>query len=691
MKDHAEKEQLQEALLELKRSKERESHLYKENQAILNGLSAISDAQNKEDIFNSLLVVIKKFIHFDNAFVISSSDEKCLSVLASTDDIFNDLTCSFSDLFYRACHNESIILFKPKNTQEFSSLPPELKTEFSSVAISGIQSSSGHAVIVLTSRRFGEYSASTKNSLQRFTPLIERAVIDIDYKHRLQSLVDIKTKALHLSKQRFQDFANTVGDWFWETDINFNFSYLAGTKINDTKMSSQNLLGLIESESIRKQILAAKHHNKSFNELEWCPEKLNNKVWFSLSGTPYYDEFGVLTGYRGTAKDISARKKRITEIHKAKVEAEKANRAKSQFLAMMSHEIRTPLNAILGMIDVFSGSHLSFEQRQWLEQMETSSQLLLTIISDVLDISRIESETFILDEQPIDLIKTIHSAIDYFKVIAQDKGINLTVTVSRSVPVNVIADQTRIAQIIFNLVGNAVKFTNNGAVCLNISLFDGNLICFSIKDTGIGIARDITEQLFKPFIQADSSITRQFGGTGLGLSITKRLTELMNGTIEVESLIGEGSTFTVKLPLKEAASISRKLPINELIPEISKQYLSVLVAEDNKANQAVMKLLLERQGHQVTLVKNGVEVIQEWSDHNNNYDVILMDVSMPIKDGISATKEIRATGSIIPIVAITGHALCEEKKLCIDAGMNDFVSKPIRAKQLKAVLRSLNL
>ncbi|KAB2824702.1 ATP-binding protein [Aliivibrio finisterrensis] len=264
-------------------------------------------------------------------------------------------------------------------------------------------------------------------------------------------------------------------------------------------------------------------------------------------------------------------------------------------------------------------------------------------------------------------------------------------TVSQNVPINVIADQTRIAQVIFNLVGNAVKFTNNGSVCLNISLSDGGLICFSIKDTGIGIARDITEQFFKPFIQADSSITRQFGGTGLGLSITKRLTELMNGTIEVESLIGKGSTFTVKLPLKEAAPISRKLSINELIPEISKQYLSVLVAEDNKANQAVMKLLLERQGHQVTLVKNGVEVIQEWSDHNNNYDVILMDVSMPIKDGISATKEIRATGSLIPIVAITGHALREEKKLCIDAGMNDFVSKPIRTKQLKAVLRSLNL
>ncbi|AZL84829.1 response regulator [Aliivibrio salmonicida] len=693
MKDYTEKEQLQEALLELKRSKEREAHLYKENEAILSGLSAISDAQTKQDIFNELLDVVKKFVPFDNAIVLSSSSEvEQFTVLASTNERFNSLAWEYNDLFDRACHNESIVLFSPCDNPHFSFIPKHIQSDFESISLTGIKSHSGYAIIMLMSSTFGMYSSSTKEKMQRFIPLVERAIIDIDYKDRLHSLVNIKTKELHLSNDRFKDFAESAGDWFWETDLGFNFTYISDSTIKTIVITDRNLLTLINDNPTTSQILSSKSMVKSFDELEWWPSIFKQQVCMSISGTPYFDDAGQLIGYRGTAKDISIRKKRLQQIQKAKQEAETANKAKSQFLAMMSHEIRTPLNAILGMVDVFNESLLSKEQYEWLDQMEVSAQLLLAIISDVLDISRIEAGTFVLDEQPIDLLETIINSTNYFKEKSKDKGINLTVTVSHSVPNYVIADAARIMQIIFNLVGNAVKFTKKGSIWINITQTECNSTKIAITDTGIGISKDVLNNLFQPFVQADSSITRQFGGSGLGLSIIKRLTELMNGVISVKSVINEGSTFTVTLPFKETKECPKRITLNNNdVTDKSTRTLNILIAEDSKANQAVIQLLLEGQGHQITLVDNGCMAVEAIENKNQNFDLILMDVSMPIKDGISATKEIRAKGYNLPILALTAHAMNEEKKTCIDAGMNDFISKPVRAQELKLILDSLKL
>jgi hypothetical protein len=691
LKNHTEKEQLQELRLELKRSKEREAHLQKENQVILNGLSIISEAQTKEDIFNGLLTVIKEFIPFDNALVLSSSNAEIFSVLASTDSSLNKLTWKYNELFYRACHKETIVLFKPSQTPHFTFDSKILQSYFTSVAISGIKSDSGYAVIILMSSHFGVYSTSTKESLQRFMPLIERAIIDIDYKERLNALVDIKTKELKLSKERFQDFAETVGDWFWETDLKFNFTYLSDSKINSVPILSRNLLNLLDEELIISIINSSRHNQTAFNEIEWCPEIFNHKIWFSLSGTPFFDESGLLLGYRGTLKDISRRKKQVRDIQKSKSEAEKANTAKSQFLAMMSHEIRTPLNAILGLVDVFKDSSLSGNQRDWLNQMESSAQLLLTIISDVLDISRIEAGSFTLDEQAIDLLSTISNSVDFFKDKIDSELINLNVTVSHKIAKYVYGDPTRIAQIIFNLVGNAVKFTEKGIISVNIAQLDDGLISISVSDSGIGISKKALNQLFQPFVQADSSITRQYGGTGLGLSIIKHLTELMNGTITVESSLNEGSKFTVVLPLKETTKKPKVILHNDV--DISVKRMRVLIAEDNKANQVIIKLMLEKQGHEVCIVNNGEDAIKEITQKLilDYYDLILMDVSMPIKDGITATKELRSLGVRLPIIAITAHAMETEKKSCLDAGMNDFISKPIRSIELTQLLASIDL
>nr|WP_155693352.1 ATP-binding protein [Aliivibrio fischeri] len=687
VKNHSEKEQFQEILLELKRSKEREAQLHKENQVILRGLSAISDAQTKEDIFNGLLNVIKEFVEFDNAIVVSSTDKDNFSVLASTNPYFDNLEWSYNDLFYRACHDETIVLFQPHKTKAFLFKNSDLQSLFSSVAICGLKSHSGYAVIILACSRFGAYSTLEKDKIERFMPLVERAVIDIDYKERLNAMVSLKTKELFLSKERFQDFAETVGDWFWETDPQFNFTYLSDTKINNTSIISQNLLSLISNDFINSTIIESEKNLEPFHEVEWNPDIFNNKVWLSLSGKPFFDEFGTFVGYRGTAKDISARKKRIRDIQTAKTEAEKANKAKSQFLAMMSHEIRTPLNSILGLVDVFHSSLLSEEQLDWLNQMESSSQLLLTIISDVLDISRIEAGTFVLNEQPIDLLRSLNTSINFLNTRAKDKGITLTVTASQNIPKYVFADATRLSQIIFNLVGNAIKFTNHGHVAVKIDKLPNNSISISVTDSGIGIASTTLEQLFKPFVQADSSITRKYGGTGLGLAIIKRLVELMQGTIAVESRLNVGSTFKITLPLKEISNLPKQLN-NEAKELVNQRSLNILLAEDNKANQAVLQILLEKQGHHVSIVSNGEEAISIFKYQTNChfFDVVLMDVSMPVKDGISATTELRKLGIELPIIAITAHAMETEKEMCLEAGMNDFISKPIRAKDLSDIL-----
>ncbi len=354
---------------------------------------------------------------------------------------------------------------------------------------------------------------------------------------------------------------------------------------------------------------------------------------------------------------------------------------------MMSHEIRTPLNSILGLVDVFHSSLLSEEQLDWLNQMESSSQLLLTIISDVLDISRIEAGTFVLNEQPIDLLRSLNTSINFLNTRAKDKGITLTVTASQNIPKYVFADATRLSQIIFNLVGNAIKFTNHGHVAVKIDKLPNNSISISVTDTGIGIASTTLEQLFKPFVQADSSITRKYGGTGLGLAIIKRLVELMQGTITVESRLNVGSTFKITLPLKEISDLPKQLN-NEAKELVNQRSLNILLAEDNKANQAVLQILLEKQGHHVSIVSNGEEAISKFKDckNHNFFDAILMDVSMPVKDGISATTELRKLGIKLPIIAITAHAMETEKEMCLEAGMNDFISKPIRAKDLSDIL-----
>ncbi len=376
---------------------------------------------------------------------------------------------------------------------------------------------------------------------------------------------------------------------------------------------------------------------------------------------------------------------RTTQLAKAREEAELANRSKSEFLAMMSHEIRTPpLNSVLGMLDILKQSTLSEEQIDALSQMECSAELLLAIISDILDLSKIESGRFQLNEQWINLRDTVTFVISQQKQIAKKKNLqfklNCTVTNDKQFWI----DSTRLSQILFNLIGNAIKFTDEGEVKVSVSEQDAELV-ISISDTGIGISKAKQEHLFTAFHQGDRSITRRFGGTGLGLAITKHLVEMMRGKIAVKSDEHVGSTFTISIPVLTRCNQNRPVRIETNQPT---KAMELLVVEDTESNQFVIKLILNKLGHNVHIASHGAEALTFLEENEDLIDLILMDVSMPVMDGITATRLIRDKGLRTPIIALTAHALESDRDKCLDAGMDGFISKPVRRQDIFEAIQS---
>lgn len=678
-------EKLQETLLDLQRTQERENQLRIENAAILEGVSAMAGANNKRQVFNSLLEVLRKFIAFDNAIVLTRDDEASdLQVLMSTVSAFDFNHWQVGSTFNRCINGECIALYSPKDIEEFKNKSPDLLNICHSSLMTGVKISSGDAMIILMSCEKGHFTSSCRRVLNRFRPLLERAIIDIDYRERLQSLVTARTQELTYSQQRFKDFARTVGDWFWEIDTDYKFSYISASQIANHLIDKNNILDFFDGHDDFKQKFCSQlQKNESFEDLEWHLFADEKEQWLSFSGTPYYNKHGLLLGYRGTVKNISVRKKRLFDLQQARQQAEAANKAKSQFIAMMSHEIRTPLNAVLGLMDMLSSSGLENEQQQWLGQMEQSAHLLLTIINDILDLSRIESGSFELFNSNINLTESITLVKKQLQPEANKKGILLECHIDESIPEYIFSDKNRIIQIMFNLIGNAIKFTDIGSVKIIVNKVANN-IEVSVSDTGIGISKDAQDSLFNPFHQADGSITRKYGGTGLGLTISKLLIKKMNGRINLKSNIGIGSCFKVIFPI---------IPAIHKMPHQAKKKLArsdfplnILLAEDSPTNQLVAKLMLERRGHKVTITNNGKEAISKLLRCHNAFDLVLMDISMPILDGLEATKQIRKLKIETPIVALTANVMQDDQFLYQQVGMDGFLAKPIQPEELDLVL-----
>ena len=443
-----------------------------------------------------------------------------------------------------------------------------------------------------------------------------------------------------------------------------------------------------------KKLIQARKSNEGIRTEILNYDKFGNTKWYEISISPVFDDMGILINFVSIERDINAIKQREQDLADARRTAEETARAKTNFLATMSHEIRTPMNGIIGVSDLLLETDLDGDQRHLTETISESAASLLSIINSTLDLTKLDSGRVELENIEFCPGNIALKVVELLRPIAMGKNVDLQFESTDLIPNLVWGDPARFRQILMNLIGNAIKFTSEGRVACELdchSNADGPYIAARISDSGIGIAPDKLGSIFEEFTQADSSVSRRFGGTGLGLSISRRLARAMGGDINVTSKLGKGSEFTAKLPVKIAGN-SQTLEqfTGQSMPVLNGKM--VLVADDNKTNRFILSRLLKETGVDLNFATDGFEVVDTF--RKKKPDLILMDVSMPGKDGLEATREIRQLEveqqqETTPIFALTANAFASHRQECETAGMNGFLTKPVKKDVLVGTLSKI--
>ncbi|MEI6034286.1 MAG: PAS domain S-box protein [Verrucomicrobiae bacterium] len=531
------------------------------------------------------------------------------------------------------------------------------------------------------------------------------------------------------SELRFAQLAEQSRTFIWEVDADGLYTYVSHVVESVLGYLPHELIGRMHFYDLHPEngrqafqdaalkIFAGRAEFKNLENPSLAKD--GRTIWLSTNGIPLLNADGSLRGYRGSDRDITVKKLAEEEILRinhqlaeATKTAESATAAKSEFLATMSHEIRTPMNGVIGMTNLLLDTGLDAEQRHYAEVVRSSGESLLCLINDILDFSKIQAGMLQIEVLDFDLSSLLGDLSALLAVTAREKGLGLTCAADPAAPVRLRGDSGRLRQVLINLAGNAIKFTLAGEVAVRVELVEKTesdaLLRFSVRDTGIGIPADKQARIFEKFVQADSSTARTFGGSGLGLAISKQLVELMGGELGVMSDVGKGSEFwfTVRLAMQSVQALADGAdllaPAGATTQMFAGRNARVLLAEDNVINQDVALGMLEKLGLSADLVEDGQNIVN--AVKSTPYDLVLMDMNLPGMSGLEATREIRkweignrkseiGTGDSpsstprIPIIAMTANAMAEARTLCLEAGMDDYLSKPVSLRSLAEILQ----